>query len=388
MHFDRRRFLGFGTAALALSVLPRFALAATGVSDTRLLVLLLRGGLDGLHALPAVGDSAYAALRGRLLDTPGQPPLLRLNRDFSLHGALEFMAGLYAQGQFSPVLAIAPPYRQRSHFDAQDCVENGTLGAGEGSGWMNRCVAAMPGSKGLALATVMPLAMRGGGNVATWSPPLPEGVDPILWQRLQQLYAADATLGPVFAGIDTDTPAGDAGSIGTVARGQRLPLSMAAAARFMSAPEGPRLGFVEDTGWDTHANQVGVLGRKLTELDAGLRAFHAGSGAIWPRTVVVIVSEFGRTAAVNGTGGTDHGTGGVAMLAGGAVAGGRVLGDWPGLSPAQLNDARDVRATTDLRALFKGVLRDHLGVPEPALARQVFPDSAAILPMAGLLRTA
>jgi uncharacterized protein (DUF1501 family) len=160
---------------------------------------------------------------------------------------------------------------------------------------------------------------------------------------------------------------------------------MAAAARFMAKDDGPRIGFVEDSGWDTHGNQAGVLQRKLAELDNALRSYRDGMSAHWPRTVVAVVTEFGRTAAVNGTGGTDHGTGGVAFLAGGTVRGGRVLGDWPGLSPSQLNEGRDLRTTTDLRALFKGVLAQHLAVPEAALETEVFPDSRGVRAMEGLL---
>lgn len=161
-----------------------------------------------------------------------------------------------------------------------------------------------------------------------------------------------------------------------------MPQAMAAAAKFMSAADGPRIGFVEDTGRDTHNNALGMLNCRFGELDAGLRAFHDGARPIWADTVVAIVTEFGRTAAINGTGGTDHGTGGVAFLAGGGVRGGRVAGDWPGIAKAQLNDGRDLRATTDMRSLFKGVLRDHLGIADAALADQVFLDSRGIAPMA------
>ena len=160
---------------------------------------------------------------------------------------------------------------------------------------------------------------------------------------------------------------------------------MTAAATFMSKTSGPRLGFVEDSGWDTHGNQAAVLTRKLKELDAGLRAFHDGVGAAWGRTVVVVVTEFGRTAAVNGTGGTDHGTGGLALLAGGAVRGGRIAGDWPGLAQGALNEGRDLRATSDTRALLKGVLASHLGIAESALETRVFPGSGGIRAMEGLL---
>ena len=386
MALDRRSFLGMGAAALAAATLPRFAVAATSASDTRFLLVLLRGGMDGLHALPPIGDPAFAALRGAFANAPGEPALHRLDGDFALHGHLPGLADLYGRGHLLPMVAVAPPYRQRSHFEAQDCVENGTRGSGGAQGWLNRCVVAMPGASGLALAAVMPLAMRGGGRVATWSPPLPDGVDPVLWQRLQALYAEDPRLAPTFAQIDAGME-GAPDPMGGRGAGPRLAQSMAAAARFMSAADGPRIGFVEDTGWDTHNNQRGVLGRKLSELDAGLRAFREGAQPIWNNVVVAIVTEFGRTAAINGTAGTDHGTGGVAFLAGGAVQGGRIAGDWPGIGRTQLNDGRDVRATTDMRGLFKGVLRDHLQLPEDALAR-VFPDSGDVAPMAGLVRRA
>ncbi|HQE06683.1 DUF1501 domain-containing protein [Thermomonas sp.] len=383
MNFDRRGFLGMSAASLALAALPKFALAAAGRGDTRFLLVLLRGGLDGLHALQAPGDPGFAALRGDFVNSKGQAPSLQLNVDFALHGALGFMAGLYAQQQLLPMVAVAPPYRQRSHFEAQDCVENGTTGTSGTTGWLNRCVAAMPGGKGLAISAVMPLAMRGKGDVSTWSPPLAKGVDPILWQQLQVLYAADPSLAPTFAGIDARMEAMGAGKS---QNGLKLPQAMAAAAKFMAAANGPRIGFVEDTGWDSHGGELALLDRKLAELDAGVKAFHAGAESIWNNTVVVIVTEFGRTAAINGTGGTDHGTGGVAFVAGGAVKGGRIAGQWPGLGRTQLNEGRDLLATTDMRALFKGILREHLEVGSDALARSVFPDSAGLPSLPGLVR--
>lgn len=387
MKLDRRGFLAAGASALGLSLLPRFAVAASSASDTRFLLVLLRGGMDALHALQPIGDPAFAALRSGFAAAQGQPAAHRLDADFALHGGLAFLASLHGRGDLLPVLAVAPPYRQRSHFEAQDCVENGMPGSSGSTGWLNRCVAAMPAARGLALSAVMPLAMRGKADVGSWSPPLPEQLDPILWQRLQVLYAADPVLARSFAGIDTGSE-GMADGARRGASGMRLPQAMATAARFMSPPQGPRIGFVEDTGWDTHNNALGVLDRKFAELDAGLRAFHDGAQPVWKRTVVAIVTEFGRTAAINGTGGTDHGTGGAAFLAGGAVAGGKLAGEWPGLARAQLNDGRDLRATTDMRAMFKGVLRDHLGITDAALARTVFPDSAQLPAMRDLLRAA
>ncbi len=389
MELDRRGFLALGLSATAVAVVPKFALAASSMSDTRFLLVFLRGGMDGLHALQPVGDPAFAGLRGEFAHRQGQAPAHVLNSEFALHGALGFAAGLYANKQLLPVVAVAPPYRQRSHFEAQDCVENGTNTSGSGgSGWLNRCVASMPGAKGLALSAVMPLAMRGKGDVSTWSPPLPDGVDPILWQQLQRLYSADPVLGTTFSQIDPGMEGSAQRMDGKQRGGMRLTQAMAAAGKFMAAATGPRIGFVEDTGWDTHGNELGVLDRKLAELDAGLKAFHDSAQPIWRNTVVAVVTEFGRTAAINGTGGTDHGTGGSAFLAGGAVNGGRIAGDWPGIAKSQLNEGRDLRTTTDMRALFKGVLHDHLDVASAALDRSVFPDSGAARAVAGLVRGA
>lgn len=384
MSLSRRQFIACLGAGSLLTLWPGANALASG-NDTRLLVVLLRGGLDGLHALPPQSDAAYARLRGALAPQDA----LKLDGSFALHPSLAFMHELYGQKQLLPVVAVAPPYRERSHFDAQDCLENGTAKpGGVSTGWLNRCVAAMPGTEGLAIAGVMPLIMRGQGEVTTWSPPLPQEINPILVQKLQPLYAADPALAQAFARAVETEGAEDAGvsdKRGGRRAGAQLPQTMAAAARFMAKDDGPRIGFVEDSGWDTHGNQAGVLQRKLAELDNALRAYRDGMTAQWPRTVVAVVTEFGRTAAVNGTGGTDHGTGGVAFLAGGAVRGGRMLGDWPGLAPSQLNDGRDLRTTTDLRALFKGVLAQHLAVPEAALETKVFPDSRDVRAMEGLL---
>jgi uncharacterized protein (DUF1501 family) len=376
MQLTRRRFLAASGAATWLSLWSGSGLAMPG-SDTRLLVVLLRGALDGLHALVPQGDADYARLRGAL----APPQTLALDGSFALHPALAFAHALYARKQWLPVVAVAPPYRQRSHFEAQDCLENGTARpSGAASGWLNRCAAALHGAAALSVSTVTPLIMRGPGAVSSWSPPLPSAVNPILLQRLQPLYAADAQLADGFAravreqGMQVDS-----------VKGGQLPQAMSAAASFMAKADGPRIGFVEDSGWDTHGHQAAVLQRKLAELDAGVRAFHDGAGTRWERSVVAVVTEFGRTAAVNGTGGTDHGTGGVAFLAGGAVRGGRIAGDWPGLSPRALNEGRDLRATADLRGLFKHLLSAHLGVSEAALETQVFPGSGAVRAMDGLV---
>jgi uncharacterized protein (DUF1501 family) len=374
---SRRRFLALAGASATLAAWPRLpALGMSRDDDTRLLVVLLRGGLDALHALPPVGDPDYLRLRGELAVTDALPA----GGGFGLHPSLAFASRLFAMRQLLPVVAIAPPYRGRSHFEAQDNVENGGDATTHlQTGWLNRAAAAMTGREALAIAAVAPLSARGPGRVRTWSPPFAEDIDPTLLQRLQSLYAADPTLAPAFA--QAMQRSGDA----TTSPALRLSEALRAAGDFMSKPDGARLAFVEDTGWDSHGGQALQLRRKLAELDAGLAAFHESGASIWPRTAIAVVTEFGRTAAANGTGGTDHGTGGVAFVAGGAVRGGRIAGDWPGLSPSALFEGRDLHATSDLRALFKGLLIDHLGVARSAVDTHVFPDSGAVRAMQGLV---
>ena len=410
---SRREFLsliGAGAAgAAALTLWPGITHAATG-ADSRFLLVLLRGGLDGLHALPPWGDGAYARLRGPMALSPagsggaGAPAAFKLDATFALHPALAFAAQAYTQGDFLPIVAAAPPYWGRSHFDAQDCVENGTaVPHGARTGWLNRAVAALPGVDALAVATVMPLMMRGPAAVASWSPPLPLRVNPILLQRLEPLYGEDPRLAAAFAqaiadqtedqAIDRDMQSGmQPGMAPPAARKApspgRLPDLMQAAGAFMARADGPRVGFVEDYGWDTHANEAAILARKLRELDDGLASFHAAALAVWPRTVIIVVTEFGRTAGINGTNGTDHGTGAAMFLAGGAVQGGHVGGQWPGMAAGELYQQRDIHATTDIRAVFKGVLAAHLGLGESALCTRVFPGSGALAPAPGLVRAA
>lgn len=416
----RRELLkAMAASAVTLTLWPRAAWSSPAAPPL-LLVVMLRGGLDGLHALPPIGDGAWGALRGALPfapgDNAGKP--VAIDRDFALHPSLQYAAQLYREKAFMPVVAIAPPYQGRSHFEAQDCVENGSARPGGATdGWMNRCVAALRGDEGLALATAMPLIMRGPAKVSTWSPPLPTGIDPDLLRRLDTLYAEDSRLAEAWSravaeshddatlGVDAtmaampgpqavvDRAGGRAAAraVANPARAQAaygggLPGMMAAAGKFMARGDGPQVAFVEDTGWDTHAAEVGTLQRKLAQLDDGLKQYHQAMGPAWDRTAVVIVTEFGRTAKFNGTGGTDHGTGGMAFLAGGAIAGGRIAGQWPGLSAQDLNEGRDLQATTDMRALFKGVLAAHLRMPRDVLDTSVFPGSAAVRPLEGLLR--
>ncbi len=378
----RRRFLAALGGTAMLTLWPGLSPAASG-GQTRLVVVLLRGAMDGLHLLPPRDDPDYLRARGEL----AVRDVLTLDGGFGLHPKMVFAHGLYRDKQLLPLVAVAPPYQRRSHFDAQDCLENGTAAPGGArDGWIGRCIQSMTTSEGVAIAQVMPLAMRGSERAGIWSPPLPRDLPDALMLQLQPLYAADARLAPVFADAMAvaATEMGDAQ--GNKGRGAfRLPDAMAAAAKRMRGPDAARIAFVEDSGWDTHRGQQLALDRKFAELDAGLRAMHDGLADEWNRTVVVVVTEFGRTVATNGSAGTDHGVGGVSLLAGGAVRGGRVGGDWPGLTAGALLEGRDLRPTTDLRALFKGLLAGHLAVPESALETRIFPDSRAVRPLEGLL---
>jgi uncharacterized protein (DUF1501 family) len=376
---SRRRFLAALGGSAMLTLWSGLSPAASGGAQTRLLVVLLRGAMDGLHLLPPRDDTDYLRARGALAVRDALP----LDGVFGLHPKLPFAHGLYANKELLPLVAVAPPYRQRSHFDAQDCLENGTATPGGArDGWIGRCIEAMARDEGVAIAQVMPLAMRGSERAEIWSPPLPRELPDTLMQQLQPLYATDPRLAPIFADAMAAAGMDVSGTRGAF----RLPEAMAAAARRMQGANAARIGFVEDSGWDTHRGQQLALDRKFGELDAGLRAYRDGMGADWTNTVVAVVTEFGRTVAANGSAGTDHGVGGAALLAGGAVRGGRVAGDWPGLAPAALFEARDLRPTTDLRAVFKGVLMGHLAVSETALETRIFPDSRAVRPLGGLLR--
>jgi uncharacterized protein (DUF1501 family) len=388
------------TAGASLTLLAPFARLAHAVpnADARLVLVILRGGLDGLAAVAPYAEPQYTALRGPLaLTQPGTDGgALDLDGTFGLHPSLVHLHSLYRAGEALVLHAAATPYRERSHFDAQKVLEaGGESVASAASGWLNRALGALAATgdvpPAIALADSIPLVLRGDLAVTSWAPSrLPESDDDTL-ARVRRLYEAAApelaaTLSSALAARDL---AGDAAgaSMGGGRGGQAVAPLASAAARFLASPTGPRIAVLDVGGWDTHANQGGAQGPlalRLRNLDAGLETLHTELGEHWSNTTVLVVTEFGRTVAVNGTRGTDHGTAGCAFVAGGAVAGGRVLGDWPGLGSRDLHEGRDLKPTTDLRALFKAVLHERFGVGEAALARAVFPGSDAVAPLEGL----
>src|SRR3984957_7741149 len=394
----RRRFL-VGTGALAAStVLPNVLFARTGGSG-RLVVVILRGALDGLAAVPPYADPDYAGLHRELaIAAPGAVDgALALDNTFGLHPSLEFLHERYLAGELVVFHAVASPYRDRSHFDGQNVLENGlTKPIGTADGWLNRALAALPsgagrpGDRAVAISQNIPLILRGEAPVMSKSPQATPDVDEELLTRLADLYSKDdwfsARLSEaVQTGKLTEAGGSPAGTPGT----DRVSGAARMAATLMRSVGGPEVAVIEAGGWDTHANQggaKGVLAQRLTGLDKALRTLADELGPLWPQTAVLVVTEFGRTAAMNGTRGTDHGTGGCAFLAGGAVHGGRVIADWPGLARTALLDNRDLRPTLDLRSVFKAVLDEHLRVDAKTLATRIFPDSSGARPLQGLMR--
>jgi uncharacterized protein (DUF1501 family) len=413
----RREFLGLSALAAGGALLTtRLSLAHTSERRQRLVLVIMRGALDGLAAVPPCGDPDYAGLRREFaLAAPGggAHAALPLDGFFGLHPALGFLQQSYAAGELTVFHALASPYRERSHFDGQDVLENGTQSPHAlQSGWLNRALASTPERSGreagVALGQNVPLVMRGPAEVASWSPSRLAALDEDTFARITDLYAgdkllsarlADAMAADAMAGGEPDSPAMNGSMAGgnTAGAAAQNPADGAgrygeivrAAAAFLRQDEGPKVAVFDTIGWDTHANEGGAEGQlagRLRQLDAGLAILKEQLGPTWADTAVLLITEFGRTAAINGTRGTDHGTATVALLVGGAVAGGRVIADWPGLSARALYQGRDLAPTTDLRAVLKGLLAGQLEVPSRALATDVFPDSANVKPLSGLLR--
>jgi uncharacterized protein (DUF1501 family) len=396
----RRSALAWLAAGLGSPLLPtRLALAGSSDDEQapRLVVVMLRGALDGLAAVPAIGDPAWQALRGEALaataaaDADAARPLD--GTLFALHPALRQLHRWWAERELLVFHAIASPYRERSHFDAQQLLESG----GERpfalqTGWLGRALQAA-GQPGVALSPAMPVALRGAEQASTWTPSRQvERIDADLLSRVARLYANDAPLAEAWsralaqqglveqAGMSGAMAGAIAGAMaGTTAAGANDGFSELArqAGRLLAAPRGARVAWLESSGWDTHTQQAQRLQRLLAALDQGLAALREGLGTQWQRSTVLVMTEFGRCAVLNGSGGTDHGTAGMALLAGGAVAGGRVIADWPGLAPTALLDGRDLRPTQDIRGLIGAVLQRQFGLSRAQLQAGVLPGAPA-----------
>lgn len=401
-HPSRRALVAAGGALFGSAFIPKISLAA-GARDPRLVVIILRGALDGLASVGPVGDPDYVGLHGPLaLQFDGAHPGLPLDGFFALNPGMPVFARMYREKSALVVHATATNYRERSHFDGQDVLESGMPEPGfTASGWLNRAIAALPqGDRvgrlgGLAIGATTPLVLRGAAPVVGWAPEviptagdelarrvldLYEQSDPLLARAMRQGLQVDK-----IAARDMGTDRRDKGGPGSPA-GMRQ--AAEGAARLIAADDGPRVVALAFDGWDTHAGEGGATGRLmqlLGGLDGAFDAFQAGLGSKWADTAIVAITEFGRTARVNGTVGTDHGTGTVAFLTGGAIKGGRVVADWPGLKETQLFEKRDLAATTDLRAVLKGLIAEQFGLSPAVLGQTVFPGTVAVPPMRGLI---
>lgn len=385
---DRRAFLQGVSGATLASLLGARAGFATVPGDNRFVFLFLRGGLDGLHALAPFADPLYRALRPRLALEAGQ--VASLDGYFGLHPSLAGLMSLFEAQELLLVPAASTRYRNRSHFDGQNMLENGSgRPFGARDGWLNRAIQGLTDGDrrlGLSLGQTVPLILQGAAEVQTYAnSPLPE-VDADFLGRIGALYQTDPVFAEAFENARLSAnPEMTEMRAAPLAR-QDFAISARVAADLLRQDAGPRIAAMEMQGWDTHIGQDWRLERLLAALAEGIAALREGLGPAWRRTVVMIASEFGRTAAENGSHGTDHGTGGLALLAGGAVQGGRIAGDWPGLSQAALFEGRDLAAVNPCESLFKAVLIGHLGLDPGYVEGVVFPDSLDAAPMTGVIR--
>jgi len=381
-----------GTSAMALAMPARLTFAAPlqakDNSQQRLVVVMLRGALDGLAAIPATGDPAWADLRGHaeaILRSDAlaaasaagisaglpaaQTAALPLDGIFTMHPALVNLHKWYSQKELIVAHAVASPYRERSHFDAQQLLESGgDRPFVQSTGWLGRALQSS-GQTAMALTASMPLALRGSDGASTWTPAGRASNHQDLVMRVAQMYGNDAPLSnALYKAIDQqDMIMGVKDGVGLAALARQ-------AGKFLADSNGPKVAWLEAGGWDTHTQQFGRLSRLLLNLDEALAALRSELGSQWSTTTVLVITEFGRSATLNGTGGTDHGSAGVAFLAGGEVAGGRVVSDWPGVARAQLLDGRDLRPTLDIRRLISAVVQHQFGLSKSGI-ENTFPGA-------------
>jgi uncharacterized protein (DUF1501 family) len=381
----RRTLIGSSVAALGTAALPRISFAKGGSGEQRFIFVIQRGAADGLYSVAPVGDPGLRAARASLVDAMGEG--VKLDAMFALHPALKQTAELYKGGQALFVHAVASANRDRSHFDAQNILETGGARAyAEKYGWMNRLVGLLPtdNAKAMALAQTLPAALRGPSAVTSYAPSRLPDASQDLMARVTDLYAHDVQLRGLWqSALDTRALAGNLGE----GDGRNGAATGALAAKLMLPANGARLMMIETGGWDTHSAQKGRLNAGLNGLDQMIGAIKAGLGAAWANTVILIATEFGRTVAVNGTGGTDHGTASAAMLIGGAVNGGRVIADWPGLRSSDQFEGRDLKPTIALEAVIASTLAGHFALDPVQTARVLYPSLPAPKRVEGLIRT-
>ncbi len=387
---SRRQFLSVASAGAAFALMPKLSFASAD-TDRRFIFVIQRGAADGLHLVAPYGDANYKSMRGALAIDPAVPnqngnTAFKLDGMFALHPSFVDTAAMYGAGEVLVLHAIGSPYKDRSHFDGQNVIETGGTSPYQlKDGWLNRLAAMLPKSRSapIAFAPTLPMALRGKADVTSYAPSALHNPNADLFARISAMYQNDDQLHGLWtAALATQDMAKDA-SAGQDARGiGKL------AASFLARPDGPRIAMIETNGWDTHNQQEARLSRLLTGFDGMMTALKTGMGDAWAQTTVLVATEFGRTVAVNGTGGTDHGTASSAMLLGGAVKGGRVLADWPGLAQASLFEGRDLRATLELDSLIAAAVSETFGLDPDRVAKELFPGVPRNKRMQGLIKTA
>ncbi len=382
--------LALGCSAAASPLLTPVAFASAPW-ENRLVVIILRGAMDGLDAIRPVGDRDWAALRPTLSRDDDKAERLD-DGFFALHPALDRLLPMWRRGELSAVHAVSTPYRdRRSHFDGQDILEAGTPdfgGPGGSDGWLNRMLQTVPGIEAetaYAIGREKMLILTGAAPATRWSPDARLRLSPQARRLLEMVHHDDPLFRDASAqaiGIvdglaaeraeSAPAMADDAagGMAGAALTGDHVQLAEFTASRLRGDT---RIASFSINGWDTHGHQSASLPRALSNLADTLLTLESGLGPAWDRTAVVCMTEFGRTARENGTRGTDHGTGGAMLLAGGALRGGRVLGDWPGLGQADLYSGRDLMPTRDVRAHAGWLMRGLFGIDRAAIEGAIFP---------------
>ncbi len=380
---SRRNFLIGCSAAAAPLFTPVTFAAAPG--ENRLVVIVLRGAMDGLDLLRPLGDPALMALRPRLTRHALRDPL-DLDGFFALHPACADLMPLWQAGELSFATAVATPYRSRSHFTGQDFLENGGDAPGgnltaSADGWLNRAIQLMPGTRAemaVAIGQEPMLILEGKAPARHWLPVADSALSAQGLDLLGDLYAGDPAFAAAYAealALRDETEAADP-------KEKKDMLGQYVAGRLNAEA---RIAAFSFSGWDTHHNQEAAISRRLMALTSLFLTLKDELGANWDRTAILALTEFGRTAAENGTAGTDHGTGGAAILAGGAVRGGKIHGNWPGLDEASLLDRRDLMPTEDVRGHAASLLHAMFGLRLSDLAATVFPALDLTTPY-GLVR--
>lgn len=373
MILNRRTLLGVSAATLGAAALPKVSFAASGSGKKRLVFVLQRGAADGLGIVAPVGDPDYAKLRGALAEDYAEAP--RISGLFALHPSLAKSAEMFAKGEMMAVHAVASHYRDRSHFDGQNVLESGgTRPYERKDGWLNRLVGLIPETEasGIAISQTIPLALQGPNKSSSYAPSrLPDAADDYM-KRIGNLYMNDPKLHMLWEESIATRQLAE-GMDGSANMRQAADVA-ALTSRMLSAEEGARIAMIETSGWDTHFGQRQRLGRELSRLDTLIASLKDGLGPLWNDTMVIVATEFGRTAAINGTNGTDHGTASATLLYGGSLSGGTVLGDWPGLRQSDLYQNRDLKPTASLENVIASTVASHFALDPEITRRTLYPS--------------